>query len=93
MKLLNIAFINTLLNQQYEYNPYQLSLVNNPIYMLARNNNIVNENPYLFNHEITSKLPITDQKSSGRCWLFASLNLVRIITLQNWNQTDLINDF
>jgi len=93
MKLINLSFINALLNQSPLYDPYQLSLVNNPIYMLARNNNIVTENPYLFNHEITSKLPITDQKSSGRCWLFASLNLVRIITLQNWNQTDLINDF
>jgi bleomycin hydrolase len=89
--LLSLTFINALLSQP-PY-PFQLPLINNPISLLARNNNIVNENPYLFNHEISYKVPITDQKSSGRCWLFASLNLVRLVTLQNWNQTDLINDF
>jgi bleomycin hydrolase len=89
--ILSLTFINALLSQPYY--PFQLSLVNNPISMLARNNNIVNENPYLFNHEITYRVPITDQKSSGRCWLFASLNVVRLVTLQNWNQTDLMNDF
>jgi bleomycin hydrolase len=89
--ILSLTFINALLSQQ-PY-PFQLPLINNPISLLARNNNIVNDNPYLFNHEITYKVPITDQKSSGRCWLFASLNLVRLVTLQNWNQTDLMNDF
>jgi len=89
--ILGLTFINALLSQPLY--PFQLSLINNPLNMLARNNNIVNNNPYLFNHEITYKVPITDQKSSGRCWLFASLNLVRLVTLQNWNQTDLMNDF
>jgi hypothetical protein len=89
--LLSLTFINALLSQP-PY-PFQLPLINNPISLLARNNNIVNENPYLFNHEISYKVPITDQKSSGRCWLFASLNLVRLVTLQNWNQTDLGKEF
>jgi len=89
--ILSLTFINALLSQQLY--PFQLPLINNPISLLARNNNIVNDNPYLFNHEITYKVPITDQKSSGRCWLFASLNLVRLVTLHNWNQTDLMNDF
>jgi len=33
---------------------------------------------HVFNHEIEFKtLPITDQKSSGRCWIFATTNILR----------------
>ena len=67
--------------------PFHLSLINNPISSLTRVQTIINDNSYLFNHEIANPLPITDQKSSGRCWLFASLNLVRINTFKNWQKT------
>jgi bleomycin hydrolase len=89
--ILGLTFINSLLNQPIY--PIQLSLSNNPLHLLARNNNIINENVFLFNHEISYKVPITDQKSSGRCWIFASLNLIRILALQNWNGTHQIDDF
>ena len=39
--------------------PFQLSLVNNSLGSLAKDNSIINKNPYIFNHEIMSKLPIT----------------------------------
>jgi bleomycin hydrolase len=64
--------------------PFQLSLVNNSLGSLAKDNSIINKNPYIFNHEIKSKLPITEQKASGRCWLFATLNLIRSLAYQNW---------
>ena len=33
---------------------------------------------YVFNHEVDFKTgPITNQKSSGRCWLFATTNVLR----------------
>lgn len=33
---------------------------------------------HVFNHEIDFKTgPVTDQKSSGRCWLFATTNVLR----------------
>jgi len=64
--------------------PYQLSLMNNSLASLAKDQSIINKNPYIFNHEIKSKLPITEQYSSGRCWLFATLNLVRSIAYKNW---------
>ena len=33
---------------------------------------------YVFNHEMDFKTgPITNQKSSGRCWLFATTNVLR----------------
>lgn len=34
--------------------------------------------PHIFNHEVEFKSgPVTNQKSSGRCWLFATTNVVR----------------
>jgi bleomycin hydrolase len=72
--------------------PFQLSLQNNPLSSLTKDTSIINDNPYLFNHEITNKLPITDQKSSGRCWLFATLNLIRTVAYQNWKDEYEIND-
>lgn len=36
------------------------------------------ETTHIFNHEIDFKTgPITNQKSSGRCWLFATTNVLR----------------
>lgn len=33
---------------------------------------------YHFSHTITNEMPITSQKKTGRCWLFAATNLLRI---------------
>ncbi|KIK40972.1 hypothetical protein CY34DRAFT_107530 [Suillus luteus UH-Slu-Lm8-n1] len=34
--------------------------------------------PHIFNHEVEFKVaPVTNQKSSGRCWLFATTNVIR----------------
>lgn len=34
--------------------------------------------PHVFNHELEFKAgPVTNQKSSGRCWLFATTNVIR----------------
>lgn len=33
---------------------------------------------HTFSHTITNELPITAQSQSGRCWLFAALNVLRI---------------
>ncbi|KAG1867322.1 peptidase C1B bleomycin hydrolase [Suillus subluteus] len=34
--------------------------------------------PHVFNHEVELKTaPVTNQKSSGRCWLFATTNVIR----------------
>lgn len=71
---------------------FQLSLQNNALSSLTKDISVINENQYLFNHEITNKLPITDQKSSGRCWLFATLNLIRTVAYQNWKNETEIND-
>ncbi|KIY74276.1 peptidase C1B bleomycin hydrolase [Cylindrobasidium torrendii FP15055 ss-10] len=45
--------------------------------------------PHVFNHEIDFKTgPVTSQKSSGRCWLFATTNVARYSVMQKLNLKD-----
>lgn len=40
---------------------------------------MINDGVHLFSHKIeTEGNPVTNQRSSGRCWLFASTNVIRI---------------
>jgi bleomycin hydrolase len=79
---LTTNFINELL---LKANNYPTDVYNNPISNIAKNWSTISENPYLFNHEIETDFKITDQKSSGRCWLFATLNLLRFIAASSWS--------
>jgi len=56
------------------------SITNNDISSLALNRDIIREHNELFSHKIKTK-GITNQKSSGRCWLFAGLNVLRPVAL------------
>jgi len=60
------------------------SITNNDISSLALNRDIVREHNELFSHKIETK-GITNQKSSGRCWLFAGLNVLRPVVLEKLN--------
>ncbi len=60
--------------------PFQTILINNNLTNLTLDQRKVTNNPLLFNKEIKPMYSITDQKSSGRCWIFAAFNLIRIIT-------------
>jgi bleomycin hydrolase len=57
------------------------SITNNDISILAVNRDILREHNDLFSHKIKTK-GVTNQKSSGRCWLFAGLNILRPIVIQ-----------
>lgn len=57
------------------------AVTNNDIDELALNRDLVRNHNDLFSHKIKTK-GITNQKSSGRCWLFAGLNLMRPIVIQ-----------
>lgn len=52
------------------------ALTNTDISSLALNREIVRGHNELYSHKIEVK-GITNQKSSGRCWLFAGLNVIR----------------
>jgi len=60
------------------------SITNNDISSLALNRDIIREHNELFSHKIKTK-GITNQKSSGRCWLFAGLNVLRPVALEKHN--------
>lgn len=52
------------------------AVVHNSLKDIAINNSVMKDhNPY-FSHEIKTG-DITDQKSTGRCWLYAGLNILR----------------
>ncbi|MFQ5869126.1 MAG: aminopeptidase C [Candidatus Zixiibacteriota bacterium] len=52
------------------------AVTNNDVKKLALNREMLTAHNNLFNHRIKTK-GITNQKSSGRCWLFAGLNIMR----------------
>jgi bleomycin hydrolase len=57
------------------------AVTNNDINDLALNRDLLRQNNELFSHKIKTK-GITNQKSSGRCWLFAGLNLMRPLVIE-----------
>lgn len=54
----------------------QRAVTANGIYSASENNFLSATNSTVFSHELTTGL-VTDQKKSGRCWLFATLNTLR----------------
>lgn len=47
---------------------------------------VLQESQHVFNHKIeTEGKPVTNQKSSGRCWLFAILNVIRTAFMKQYN--------
>lgn len=57
----------------------QNALSMNSVSSLGLNSSIIDSNPYIFNNQLDYGLPITNQRSSGRCWLFATCNLIRML--------------
>ena len=62
----------------------QNALSNNDINQLARKLENVNEDDHLFTYKVDVN-GITNQKSSGRCWLFTSLNMFRPKAIEVFN--------
>jgi len=52
------------------------AITNNDLNELALNRDLIRQQDDMFSHKIKVK-GITNQKSSGRCWLFAGLNIMR----------------
>lgn len=62
----------------------QNAVSNNEISKLALNNELLNKIDNHFAHRIDIK-GITNQKKSGRCWLFTSLNVLRPKVIKKFN--------
>jgi bleomycin hydrolase len=63
------------------------AVTNNDIKDLALNRDIVAVNDDVFSFKLPTK-GITDQESSGRCWMFAGLNLMRQTVVKKYNLED-----
>jgi bleomycin hydrolase len=50
---------------------------------MALNRDILNQHNDVFSHKIKAK-GITNQKSSGRCWIFAGLNILRPAVMEKY---------
>ena len=48
----------------------------------------IQNNQDKFSNQINTKTKITDQKYSGRCWLFAILNIMRLKMIDNYKIED-----
>lgn len=62
----------------------QNALSNNDINKLAKKLENIDEDDHFFTYKVDVK-GITDQKSSGRCWLFTSLNMFRPKAMEVFN--------
>ncbi|KAJ1668699.1 bleomycin hydrolase [Coemansia sp. RSA 1813] len=59
---------------------YSNALENREVYL---------KHPPVFSNKLEIDAPITDQKSSGRCWIFAGLNMLRQRMMKEYNLEDL----
>jgi len=59
------------------------AVTNNNIKELALNRDLLQQSNEVFSHKIKTK-GITNQKSSGRCWLFAGLNIMRPAVIERY---------
>lgn len=75
------------IKQYYKQTPESKALQNaiggNDINKLALNRSNINNDAY-FSNKVNSK-GITDQKSSGRCWIFTGMNVVRAQVIAKYN--------
>ncbi|MBN2473154.1 MAG: C1 family peptidase [Pirellulales bacterium] len=60
------------------------AVTNGNVKDLALNRDVVQRDNSHYTHKIKTK-GVTDQKSSGRCWLFASLNVLRPAVIEKHN--------
>jgi len=65
----------------------QNALSSNDITKLAWNRENVGTTDHLFTYRVDVS-GITDQKSSGRCWMFSSLNLFRPMAMKQFNVSE-----
>jgi len=63
------------------------AVIANPIDRIALNHEVVRNHNTLFSDEIKSG-KVTDQKSTGRCWLYAALNVLRPAVVQRVDMED-----
>lgn len=80
-------FANQTSNKTKNHSLIQRAVTSNGIYAASENNFLSANNTTVFSDEIETGT-VTDQKNSGRCWLFASLNILRHQIAENYKLDD-----
>lgn len=77
---------------RFKYNPSAVGNMLSQLDMVKGCTSRENAQTYtpVYSNQIKPTLEITNQKSSGRCWMFAGLNIMRIQVIRKYN---LGNDF
>lgn len=52
---------------------------------LLTNRDAISDDQHVFNVNIANEAKVTNQKSSGRCWIFAAMNVFRLETMNKYN--------
>ncbi|XP_076041577.1 bleomycin hydrolase [Oratosquilla oratoria] len=61
------------------------SLKVDPLELCVRRSRLMDTN-HVFNHKVESEAkPMTNQKGSGRCWIFACMNVMRLPFIKHFN--------
>jgi len=63
------------------------AITNNEVHDLVLNREVINRHNEVFNLQTEAK-GITDQKSTGRCWMFAGLNIMRPAVMKKFNLSE-----
>ena len=83
------TLVTTLL--QEDVTPLQNALSHNSVAKLGLQSSKLLDN--VFNHTVSQCVKVTDQKSSGRCWLFATCNMIRMVAMVNVPELNGLKDF
>ena len=71
-------------NEKKENKVIQGAIAKSGLQDASLDNNAARRHPFVFSEE-TKKGEMTNQKASGRCWMFAALNTARIDTMNQLN--------
>ncbi|KAF9985663.1 hypothetical protein BGZ65_010209 [Modicella reniformis] len=82
-----------LLSQEFRANPKNL-MVQNAAHSidfttLITNRDVLIEDTHMFNTKIPTESMVTNQKNSGRCWIFAALNVFRLEIMNKYKLEEL----
>ena len=83
--LSNIRKFNKSFNSSTSNQLARNALIQNDINKVAVDWENFSKINHIFSNTISKQLPVTNQKSSGRCWGFAGLNLLRLEIVKNYN--------
>jgi bleomycin hydrolase len=87
---INLEMINEFnkaIESEKKFRVLQNAITEQPVNDLAVNRNVLNNTDNSFSHKIDD-WTVTNQKKSGRCWLFAGLNVFRVQAMKKMNLKD-----